>query len=181
MASYEYSGYPETAAPGFFTAAAKVFMGGGAYTVVTSSTEENAFLLRNAADSGVQVELIGFRATVTNLPSAATSTSALIRFYAVDLAGLSASGVTSVAGKNMLIGGASSVATYHTSATATATATTLLPLSLELSVISGSKSLDILKDYSLIIPEGYALFVGITGCAGIATVVNVSMVWKENV
>lgn len=178
MASYDYAGYPETPAPGFYTAAGKVFIGGFPYTLVSSSTSEQAFMFRNAAASGVQARLVGFRATCATLPTAGTATAAVIRFYTVEA--ITGGSGTSATGKNMLLGGAASVCTYHTSATSTATATTLLPIALEVSAISGSGSLDILATNPIIVPEGYILMAMVEGPAGIVPVINLTAVWIED-
>lgn len=172
MAAYTNNSYPNEPAFSFYASAGKVFHGGIAYTPAASSTEEKALLIANDASSGVQVQVVDFRCNVLTLGAGATATSAIVKLYMVELAGLSASG-TSASAKNALFGGAASVHTYHTSATATATATTALPLKLEASTVGGSVSLEILQKHPIIIPEGYALQASVTGPAGSVPVVAI--------
>lgn len=163
--SYVNNSYPEAPAPSFYSAAGKAFVGGFAYTNAASSTEEKALLLSNRSGSGKQVQLVDFRASVLTIGTAVAATSVIVKFYMVDNAGLSASG-TSATCKNLLFGGAASVATYHTSATATATATTALPLKIEVSNVGGTKELRAIEQNPLIIPEGYSLQASVTSPAG---------------
>lgn len=175
--SYVYGGYPDSPAPGFLSASGKVFVGGFNYVVTASSTEEKALFFRNASGSGVQAKLIGFKGTITNLPAAATATAAIVRFYSVE--SLTGGSGTSATGKNLLMGGAASVCTYHTSATTTATATTLLGLSGATSVINGHVYFSELEKNPIVVPAGKSIFVSVTGGAGLATAIDLTPIWIE--
>lgn len=176
--SYVYGGYPDSPAPGFLSASGKVFSGSIAYTVVASSTEEKCLFFRNASGSGVQAKIVGFKGVITNLPAAATATSAIVRFYSVEAHTGTVSG-TSATGKNLLIGGAASVCTYHTSATTTATATTAMGLVGATSVVNGHVYFPELESNPIVVPAGKSIFVSVQGGAGLATALELSPVWIE--
>lgn len=176
--SFNYGGYPGVPDPGFYTSTGKKFTGGFTYTTVASSTSEQALTFRNAAASGVEVRIVDFRASIlTAVGYASASNGAIIRFYNIlDLTGGSG---TSATGINLLLGSASSIATYHTSATATATATVRLPITLQVSWDQGSGSLEFLNDNPIYVPAGTVLMAYVEGGPGVVTAVALEFTWIE--
>lgn len=114
MASYVHV---DPNAVGLNTLRGDEFGGTAEYAFVASATEEKILFIRNASSTGIRATILELNASLI----AATSTAKVeLKLYYNPT--ITASG-TSATGVNFLLGSASSVVTYHTSATTTASGT----------------------------------------------------------